>query len=117
MGTPPPQKDSSVNDCNGKNASNPELPGYGKYFRKLVSVCRGKNLEHRINELKSRNTARASFDADMDYPMDLVKTRFESLNLDGQPVEVIPYPRDDSLKVLIDILLDFDPDFYSNIKR
>ena len=74
-------------------------------------------MEHRINELKSRNTARASFDADMEYPMDLVKTRFASMNLDGQPVEVIPYPRDDSLKVLIDILLDFDPDFYSNIKR
>ena len=73
-------------------------------------------MEHRINELKSRNTARASFDADMDYPMDLVKTRFASLNLDGQPVEVIPYPRDNSLKLLTDALLDFEPDFDPNIK-
>ena len=58
----------------------------------------------------------ASFDAAMDYPMDLVKTRFASLNLDGRPVEVIPYPRDDTLKVLTDALLDFDPNFDTNIK-
>ena len=29
-GNAPPQKNSSVNDCNGKNASDPELPGSGK---------------------------------------------------------------------------------------
>ena len=110
------QKNSSVNDFNGGNVSNPELPGSGKYFRKLICVRRGGTLEHRINELKSRSTARALFDAAMDYPMDLVKTRFASLKLDGRPVEVIPYPRDDSLKVLTDAVLDFDPDFDPNIK-
>ena len=52
----------------------------------------------------------------MDYLMDLVKTRFASLNLEGQTVEVIPYPRDDSLKVLTDALLDFEPDLDPNIK-
>ena len=52
----------------------------------------------------------------MEYPIDLVKTRFASLKLDGRPVEVIPYPRDNSLKVLTDTLLDFDPDFEANIK-
>ena len=115
-GNVPPQQIYSINYCNGKNASDPELPGSGKYFRKLVSVLRGKTLEHQINELKSRNTARASFNAAMDYPMDLVKTRFASLKLDGRPVEVIPYPRDDSLKVWTNALLDFDPDFDHNIK-
>ena len=58
-----------------------------------------------------------SFDAAMEYPMVLVKMRLASLKLDGQPVEVIPYPRYDSLKVLTGSLLDFDTDFDPNIKR
>ena len=48
--------------------------------------------------------------------MDLVKMRLASLKLDGQPVEFIPYQRDDSLKVLNDVLLEFGPDFDPNIK-
>ena len=52
----------------------------------------------------------------MDYPMDLVKTRFASLKLDGQPVEVIPCRRVNSLKALTNALLDFYPDFDPNIK-
>ena len=82
-GNVPPQQNSSVNDYNGKNASNPELPGSGKYFCNLVSVRQGQTLEHLINELKSRNTTQASFDAAMNYPMDLVKTRFASMNMES----------------------------------
>ena len=48
--------------------------------------------------------------------MDLVKTRFASLKLDGRPVEIIPYSRDNSFKLLTDKILDFDPDFDPNIK-
>ena len=48
-GNVPLKQNSSVNDCNGKNASNPELPRSGKYFRKRVSVRHGQTLEHRIN--------------------------------------------------------------------
>ena len=92
------QQHFSVNDCNGKNASDPKLRGSGKYFCKLVSVRREKKLEHSINELKSTNNVGALSDNAMDYPMDLVKTRFASLKMDGRPVEDIPYPRDDSLK-------------------
>ena len=66
--------------------------------------------------MNSRNTARASFGAAMDYPMDLVKTRFAYLKLDGQTVEFITYHRDDRFKLLTDALLDFDPDFDFNIK-
>ena len=73
-------------------------------------------MEHRINESKIINTVWASFDAAMEYSMDLVKTRFSSLNMDCRPAEVIPYPRDDSLKLLTNALLDNDPDFYPNIK-
>ena len=73
-------------------------------------------MEHRINELKIRNTAQVSFDNTMDYPTILVKTRFASLKLDSRPVEVIPYLRDDSLKVLTDALLYFTPDFDPNMK-
>ena len=96
--------------------SDPELPGSEKYLRKLVNVCRGQTLEHRINELNSRNTVQLSFDSDMYYPMDLFKTSFISLKLDDRPVEFIPYLRDNSLKVFTDALLDFDSDFDPNIK-
>ena len=73
-------------------------------------------MENQINELNSINTVRASFDSAMDYTMYLVKTRFAYLKLDGRPVEIIPYSRDNSLKVLTDKILDFDPDFDPNIK-
>ena len=31
------------------------------------------------------------------------------MNLYGRPVEVIPYPGDNTFKVLIDSLVEFDP--------
>ena len=74
-------------------------------------------MEHLIDELNSINTSWASFDADMDYTMDLVKTRFASLKMDGRPVEVIPYPRNNSLKVLTNALLYLEPDFDPGMKR
>ena len=112
----PPQHNSSINNCNGKNTSDPDLTGSSKYFCKLVSVHQGQTLEQQINELNSINTLWASFDAAMDHTMDLVKMRFASVKMDGRPVEVIPYLIDNSLKLLTDTLLDFDPDFYPNIK-
>ena len=62
-------------------------------------------MQRQINELKSRDTARVSFDAAMKYPMNLVEERFKRLNMDGKPVEVIPYPGDNALKVLTDTLV------------
>ena len=77
------QKSTSVKNCNGKNTSDTEPPGFGKYFNKMVSVCRRQTLEHKISLMKCRNTAWASFDAAMEYAMNLVKTRFAFLKLDG----------------------------------
>ena len=51
----------------------------------------------------------------MKYPINLVEERFERLNLDGRPVEFIPYPGDNDLKVLIDAIVEFDYDFDPNI--
>ena len=73
-------------------------------------------MQLQINELKSRNTARAPFDADIKYTMNFVEERFESLKLYGKAVEVITYHGDNNLKVLSDILVEFDPVFDSNIR-
>ena len=73
-------------------------------------------MQRQINELKSRDTVWASFDASMKYPMNLVEERFKHLNMDGRPVEVIPYPGHNTLKVLTDALIDFDPAFDPNIR-
>ena len=35
--------------------------------------------------------------------------------MDGRPVEVIPYPVDNTLKVLTDGIVEFDPVFDPNI--
>ena len=59
---------------------------------------------------------RESFVAAMKYPMNLVKERFKYLNLDGRPVEVISYPVDNTLEVLTDALVEFDPAFDPNIR-
>ena len=112
----PQQKNYSVKDCDGKNASHPKIPGSGKYFRKLIHILPGQTLQYQINEFKSRNTTWASFDAATKYPMNLVEYRLKRLKLDGQPVEVIPYPGDDTLKLLNEVIVEFDPDFDPNIR-
>ena len=52
----------------------------------------------------------------MKYPMNLVEERFKRLNMDGRPVEFIPYPGDKALKVLTDALVQFDAAFDPNIR-
>ena len=52
----------------------------------------------------------------MKYPITLVEDKFKCLKLDVRPVEVIPYPGDNTFKVLTDALVEFDPDFYLNIR-
>ena len=59
--------------------------------------------------LKSRDTVRVSFDASMKDPMNFVEERFKHLNMYGRPVEVIPYPGDNTLKVLTDAFVEFEP--------
>ena len=73
-------------------------------------------MQLQINESKSRNTAWTSFDAAIKYPINLFEERVKRLRLDGLQVEVITYPGDDTLKVLTDVLVDFDPDFDSKIR-
>ena len=73
-------------------------------------------MQRQINELKSIDTARVYFGAAMKYPMNLVEERFKRLNMDGRPVEVIPYPGDNTLKLLTDVLVYFDPVFDPNIR-
>ena len=66
--------------------------------------------------MRSRDTARVSFAAAMKYPMNLVEERFKNLKLYGRPVEVIPYPEYNTLKVFTDAIVEFGPDFDTNIR-
>ena len=52
----------------------------------------------------------------MKYPTNLVEDRFNRLNIYGRPVEVIPYHGDNTLKLLTDTLVEFDPAFDPNIR-
>ena len=88
-GNVPQQQYYSAEYCNGENARNSELTGSGKNFRKLIHNHPGQTLQRQINELKSRDTVRVSFDAAMKYPMNLVEERFKHLNMDGRQVKVI----------------------------
>ena len=82
----------------------------------MIHINPRKTFQRRINELKSRNTEWASFAAAMKYPLNFVEERFKRLKLDGRPVGVIPYPVDDTFKVLTDALVEFDPAFDPNIR-
>ena len=73
-------------------------------------------MQRQVNELRSIDTSRVSFDAAMKYPMNLVEERFKHLNMDVRPVEVISYPGDNTLEVLIDALVEFDAAFDPNIR-
>ena len=48
--------------------------------------------------------------------MNFFDERFKHLKLDGQPVEFIPYPEYNTLKLLTDALVDFDLYFDPNIR-
>ena len=87
-----------------------------QYFKGIVSIVRNnfnwstihiqmfKPFQRQINELNSIGTVRASFDASMKYPINLVEDRFKHLNMDGRPVKVISYNGYNTFKVLTDAL-------------
>eukprot|EP00957_Ditylum_brightwellii_P037112 2809244-Ditylum_brightwellii.AAC.1 len=57
-----------------------------------------------LKELKSHKTTRESFKDAMDYSMQIVKDRFEKLDIDGHPVEVQPPPSVREVRELGDAL-------------
>ena len=80
IGNVPQQLDSSAEDCNEGNVSHPDIPGSVKDFQKLIHIPPGQTFQHIINELKSRNTMRASFDTVMKYQINLVEGSVNTFN-------------------------------------
>ena len=83
---PPPSK---------KNSSS------GKFFKRLVRLS--------LNELKAHSTARSEFAKAMKYPIEELERRFAKVTLDKKPVEIHPWPDDDAIKELTNLLKAIDP--------
>ena len=73
----------------------------GKYFKGLNRLT--------LNELKAHSTARSEFAKAMKYPIEELERRFAKVTLDKKPVEIHPWPGDDAIKELTDLLKAIDP--------
>ena len=62
-----------------------------------------------LNELKAHSTARSEFAKAMKYPIEELERRFAKVTLDKKPVEIHPWPDDDAIKELTDLLKAIDP--------
>jgi hypothetical protein len=58
--------------------------------------------------LKSRNTAHEEYRLAIEDPLKTVEDRFKRLELDGQPVEVSDYAREEDVQILVDALTAFE---------
>eukprot|EP00957_Ditylum_brightwellii_P194889 14846880-Ditylum_brightwellii.AAC.1 len=71
----------------------------GKYFEKLA----GYSLEKLLTFVLSKEAFRESFKT----PMDDIVERYGRMDIDRRPMEVVPWPTDNEVKVLTDLLKDF----------
>ena len=62
-----------------------------------------------LNELKAHSTARSEFAKAMKYPIEELERRFAKVTLDKKPVEIHPWPGEDDIKELTDLLKAIDP--------
>ena len=68
------------------------LPLNGNCFKKLVQIGLGHSIQYPIIYLKAINTSPDAFVAMLSNPKKLMEGQFEKLELDGRPVQVVPYP-------------------------
>ena len=70
-------------------------------------------------ELLDRPTAKESYKEAIGYAVEDISDRFKRLRLDGRPVEVKPWPGNDSLDVqrLHNALLDYDDDYNPEYRK
>jgi hypothetical protein len=80
----------------------------GKLLKKLLRVPSNMTPDRYITELKSTNTAHEEYRLAIEDPLKTVQDRFKRLELDGQPVEVSDYAREEDVQILVDALTAFD---------
>ena len=68
------------------------VPHNGRCFKKSLQIGPGQSIQDRIINMKSRKTSHDAFSAMLSNPNQLTEGRFEKLELNGLPVQVVPYP-------------------------
>ena len=61
----------------------------GRCLKKLVQIVPGQSVQDRIIDLKARNNSRDAFVAMLSNPKKLTEGRFEQLELNSFPVQVV----------------------------
>ena len=84
------------------------MPLNGSCLKKLVQIFPGQSIQDRIIKIKARNTSRDDFAAMLSNPKKLAEGRFEILELDGCPVQVVPYPNFANISEIEHALEPFD---------
>lgn len=76
------------------------------YLKQMIKVT--------LDELKIPKTAHEAFNATMDYPMkeDLLRI----LDTYVRPGQVCSFPGEAEVKVLVDVLKKYDPDYYESVR-
>ena len=68
------------------------MPLNGRCFKKLVYIGPVQSFKDSIIKLKARNASCGAFATMLSNPKKFMEGRFEQLELDGRPVQVVPYP-------------------------
>ena len=67
------------------------------FFKKLVQIGPGQSIQVRIIEPKASKNSCDAFSAMLSNPKKLMEGLFEKLEVDGRPVQIIPYPTVDDV--------------------
>ena len=75
----------------------------GIYFENLA--------KHSTEVLESFGTIKETFTKAMQTPIDKIARRYEQMEVDGKHMKVVPWPGDDDVQILTDLLKGIDPGF------
>ena len=82
-----------------------------KFVNTLTTIPLCTTLESHLYKLKERRSAHDSFTAAINYPIKIMEDRFSKLELEGRPVQVLPYASAADCNIITDALNKFDPDY------
>ena len=81
----------------------------GNLLRQLTRLPHNTSCAEYLDELKNIRSAHDEYSHAMSYPMEQVAKRFSNLQLDGRPVEVVDWTKEEEVESLKDALKKFDP--------
>ena len=87
-----------------------------RLFKKLTRLPFVKGLAEHIKDLKECPPGREVYAKEMPYPQKILEQRFSRLELEGHRVEVMEYETKENVKILVDALSDFYPNFRINYR-